>query len=239
MTTVNPTANEIKTILRQAADEKIRKKIEHWASGTKCIGFLVPRIRELSKAFSQKNTHLTIEETCAVMDSLADEKCREEILFGVFLLARFKKKVWSIPWEKINRWLDAVDNWETCDQLASNIAAPIVVHHLPQIEQLKQIARSPDFWKRRFAAAVAANINHGGGQFPGETLAICKILLADEERMVTKAVAWAIREASKKSPDLVFDFLKANRKNISARLLNESSEKLPADLQRELNPVEM
>ncbi len=168
------------------------------------------------------------------MDSLCKGKCREEILFGIFLIAGFKKNLYIISWAKINVWLDALDNWETCDQLSSNIATPIIAKNIRFIDKLKPLAKSPNLWKRRFAAATAANINHGGRHFPDETLTICKILIDDKEIMVTKAVGWALREISKKSPDLVFWFLNTNKKYISKRLMKESSEKLNESQQKEL-----
>lgn len=102
------------------------------------------------------------------------------------------------------------------------------------IERLNPLAKSPNLWKRCFAVATATNINHGGKQFPNQTLAICRILISDKEIMVTKAIGWALREISKKSPDLVFNFLKTNKKYISERLIKESSEKLSKKQQKDL-----
>jgi 3-methyladenine DNA glycosylase AlkD len=221
---MNKYANEIRAILLNVADDKIKEKVLRLTSGAKCIGVTVPRIRSLSKTFKQKYSNLTIEELCAIMDTLCKNKCREEILFGIFLIANFKKNILAIPWTKINSWLDALDNWETCDQLSSNIVTPIIAKNISLIDKLKPLAQSNNLWKRRFAVATAANINHGGRQFPDQTLAICKILLTDKEIMVTKAVGWALREISKKSPDLVFNFLKTNNQYISERLMKESSE---------------
>ena len=227
-------ANEIKATLLKSADNKTKEKVLRLTSGAKCIGVTIPRIRSLAKAFKQKYSTLTIEELCAIMDEICKKKCREEILFGVFLIAGFKKILLAVPCTKIDSWLNVLDNWETCDQLSSNIVTPIIVNNISLIDKLKPLAQSSNLWKRRFAAATAANINHGGKQFPKQTLAICKILLTDKEIMITKVVGWALREISKKTPDLVFDFLKTNKKYISEMLMKESSEKLNKNQQKEL-----
>lgn len=234
MITLNKYIGDIKLMLLKAADGKTKEKALRLTSGAKCIGVTVPRIRSLAKEFRHKYPKLSIEDTCIIMDDLCNDKCREELLLGIFLISGYKKSILNIPWSKINSWLNVLDNWETCDQLSSNIASIIIANNIALTDKLLPLAQSPNLWKRRFAATTAANINHGGKQFPDQTLAICKLLLKDNEIMVTKAVGWAIREISKKSPDLVFDFLKTNKKYISGKLLKESSEKLNKNQIKEL-----
>ena len=226
MITLNKYTNEIKKNLLEIADDKTKEKALMLASGAKSIGEPVPKIRSLVKEFKHKYPDLTIEDACMVMDNLCKDKDREELLFGIFLISSYNKNTGATTWTKINSWVNALDNWETCDQLSSNIAGIIIANNIFLIDKPLSLAQSSNLWKRRFTAATATNINHGGRHFPEQTLAICKPLLNDNELMVTKAVGWAIREISKNSPDMVFDFLKANKKNISEKLLKESSEKL-------------
>jgi hypothetical protein len=77
----------------KAADKKTKEKALRLTSGAKCIGVAVSRIRLLAKAFKQKHSSFTIEEICAVMDNLCKDKCREKMLFGIFLIAGYKKNV--------------------------------------------------------------------------------------------------------------------------------------------------
>lgn len=234
---MNKHVNEIRVELLQLADDKTKEKVLRLTSGAKCIGVTVPQLRSLAKSFKQRFPGLTTDELCAIMDALCKDMCREEILFGIFFVAYFKKSILAIPWEKISSWLNAIDNWETCDQLSSNIVTSIVVNDISLIGKLKSLAKSSNLWKRRFAVATVANMNHRGRQFPDQTLTICKILIGDTELMVRKAVGWSLRELSKKSPELVFDFLKNNKKYISKQLMKESSEKLNNNQQKELRNI--
>jgi 3-methyladenine DNA glycosylase AlkD len=65
------------------------------------------------------------------------------------------------------------------------------------VKDLATLAKSDNLWKRRFAAATMANLNHGGRQFREETQTIIKLLQNEKEPMVKKAVVWALKEINK------------------------------------------
>ena len=119
------------------------------------------------------------------------------MLFGVFVLARFRKRLDASVWAKLEAWLDCIDNWETCDQLAKGVAAELVARDLGRLPRLVRWARSPQPWRRRFALATAAALNQGGKQEIEATLEVCEPLMGEREPIVQQAVGWALREASK------------------------------------------
>ncbi len=217
--------DEIRRLLLESSDEPTKEKILRLTSGSKCIGVMVPKIRQIAKSYKADNK-LGFDLVCDIADSLFAGACREDILFAIFLMSLYKKEVCTIPWSKINNWLDDVDNWETCDQLAI-IVAEVMVTNPTLLKELYRLATSENKWKRRFAAATIANMNHGGRQYPKETFAVCKILLSDKEQVVSKAVGWALREVSKKCPEQTVDFLNQNKSTMSKKLLKESIELLP------------
>ena len=55
-------------------------------------------------------------------------------------------------------------------------------------------------------------------------------LMKDRDDMVQKGVGWLLKEASKKHPTEVRDYLLKWRTRTSALLLRNASEKLPADM---------
>ncbi len=233
-----PVSTEIIEQIRQniiaAADPQTQIKVSKLVSGAKAIGVTVPNLRQLATDFRRQHAKLTLAEACDLMDALCSEQCREEILFGVFLLGRYGKKASSIEWPRLSQWVKAVDNWETCDQLASIVGGPMVAANLRYVEYLDQLAHSDNLWERRFAVATVCEINHKGQFYPAETFRVCSILLADSTPMVWKAVGWAIREISKKDELLAFQFLQENRAKIFPRLLREASEKLSTEHKQQL-----
>lgn len=226
MTDKDKYIDKIKRLLLESSDELTKEKVLRLTSGAKCIGVTVPKIRQLAKDFKAALSDLDVESIYEIADGLLEENCREEVLFAIFTVALQKKNLHKLKWERINFWLNHLDNWETCDQL-SIIVAFIVAKNPTLLKELFKLTSSDNKWKRRFAAATIANMNHGGKSYPKETFQIVKPLLTDAESVVTKAVGWAMREISKKCPEETFEFLHENLKTISKRLLKESSELLP------------
>jgi 3-methyladenine DNA glycosylase AlkD len=79
-------------------------------------------------------------------------------------------------------------------------------------------------------------LNHKGRSYPEETLRVCRPLLTDKEPAVRKAVGWALREASAKAENLVFQFLLEHQDQMAPSLLRDAAEKLsPAHKQQLLS----
>lgn len=217
---------KIKNDLIGLSDDATKEKVIRLTSGAKCYGVTVPKLRQLAKDYKVVFKDIGFDEILNIANVLFENECREEILFITFLMASYKKEKKTIAWNNILLWVNHIDNWETCDQLSSNIVTDIIVHNEKLIKELHKLAKSENIWKRRFSVSTMANLNHGGRQYPNETFSLCEILLKDKEIMVSKAVGWAIREISKKCPKETVTFLKNNKTNMSAKLLKESMELL-------------
>jgi 3-methyladenine DNA glycosylase AlkD len=225
---------ELRRRLRTLADPTVKVKLGRLIPGAKALGVKIPDLRALVSEYHLAQRNDPIEKSAALLDQLCQSGCREEILFGIFVLARRRKEVEQLPWKRVDRWLSAVDNWETCDALAGEIAGAIVARDLGLVDQLVTLTRSSDFWRRRFAVATAARLNQQGRRLASATLRICEPLLDDRERMVQKAVGWAIREATKSDKKLVVEFLRRHKSRIPRALLSAASEKLAADERKAL-----
>ena len=219
--------DKIRNLLIASADDLTKEKALRLTSGAKCIGVPVPVIRQIVKDLKAEFSNLDFEILGEIADLFFQKGCREEILFAIFAMAGQKNNLEKIAWKRISSWLNHLDNWETCDQLSSNIVTPMIVKNPDLLNELFVLTKSENKWKRRFVAATVANLNHEGRAFPKETFVICRPLLADKEVVVTKAVGWAIREISKKCPEETFHFLKENISVMSKTLLKEASELLP------------
>ncbi len=226
MSTINDIFKEIRRAIINAADPETKAKVSRLTSGAKSVGVIIPKLRALAAAFRREHPDLSIDDACKLVDKLCRELYREEILFGIFLLGSYGKKVASLAWDRLREWIEALDNWETCDHLASNVSGPIVATKLEYVDNLAKLARSKNLWKRRFAVATASELNHKGRLHPEETFRVCRLLLADPEPMVSKAVGWAIKELSKKDEAAAYAFLDENKHRIPANVLREASVKL-------------
>lgn len=219
--------------LAEAAEPAYRAQIEKLVPGIRTLGVRVPKIRTLAAALA-KDKALDAEAALVVLDAACAGGSRDEILLGVFLLARFRKALPAIPWPRIAGWLPAIDNWETCDQLAMTIAAPAVAANGALLPKLKALARDKNLWARRFVLATAAALTQKGRGQIDACLAVAALLMADTEPMVQKALAWALREASADDPAGVAALLQTHRATLAPRLLREAAEKLPARMRAAL-----
>ncbi len=202
--------------------------------GARTNGAAVPTLRARVVSFRKQHA-LGFEDACELCDGLCSDGTRESLLFGFFLVAGYKRVCGTVRWPRLERWLSAVDNWETCDQLAMGVGAVhVAADAAAGMHHLEQLAQSENIWRRRFALAIGASINQKGRFMPTITLGICHLLLADPEPMIQTSIGWAVRELSKKDAEMAFGFLADNRVALKPRTLREAAEKLPARLRERL-----
>lgn len=189
------------------------------------LGVRVPVIRKLATSFREKHA-MAVQDVIALMDHLSSEGTREEVLFGIFLLAAHQKTLTQAIWPHLESWIDACDNWEICDQLAILIGG-LVAKDLSLVARLRPWLRSDHIWRRRFPVAISTELNHRGRSHPKETFLLIEPVLDDPATMVRKAVAWALREVSKAAPNETIAFLEAHGHRLPRTVLRDGLRKLP------------
>jgi 3-methyladenine DNA glycosylase AlkD len=157
------------------------------------LGVRVPAIRALAKELDREHA-LSDEDAIALLHAVAKRKCREELLVGIFLVTRSKRRIARVTWDDIDTWGDAIENWEVCDQLAMGIARTLL-DGKEDIARLAKWATSPNSWRRRFAVATVATAPLAARDVE---LVLAKVA-GDRDPMVKKAVTWARRELAKRS----------------------------------------
>ncbi|MFO0874414.1 MAG: DNA alkylation repair protein [Phycisphaerales bacterium] len=224
----------VRAALRDAADPAAVARCTTIAptKGT-VLGVRVPVIRAMVKEFAAATKGLTVSDAADMADLAFASGRREEMLFATFLLARFRAKLEPAHWPKLDRWINGIDNWETCDQLAMGVAGEMIGRAVdPQrgmwVRDLEEWAVAPNPWRRRFAVATTTVLNQKGRSDARTALRICERAIADDDRNVQKAVGWALREACKSDPAAVFALLERHRAAMSRPVLRESAAKLTA-----------
>ncbi|HEY7446606.1 MAG TPA: DNA alkylation repair protein [Vicinamibacterales bacterium] len=94
-------------------------------------------------------------------------------------------------------------------------------------------ARSADRWRRRLALVATVPLNsraRGGDGDVRRTLRVCRVLVADRDDMVVKAMSWALRELAKRAPIDVARFLRREEDRLAARVKREVLNKLTTNL---------
>ena len=125
------------------------------------------------------------------------------------------------------------DSWEEVDTFACYVAGPAWREGQVSDALIRRWASSRDRWWRRTAVVSTVALNNkarGGDGDTARTLMICKMLVADRDDMVVKALSWALRELSKRDPKSVRTFLREHHHVLAARVVREVNSKLKTGL---------
>ena len=225
----------IRATLAAHADPAYREKIAKLVpTEIEIIGVRVPVIRTLVKSFRGEHPDLSIEAMMALLDRAFAERCREELLFATVLLASRRKLLADIDWARVEHWVDGIEDWEVCDQLAMGVIGELVAQDQDRVETLVKWARSDNRWRRRAALAASTSLNQKGRKDADAALRICAPVMTDGDKMIEKALGWALREASKSDAVAVASFLAEWKGKASRRVLREGSEKLDESIRAAL-----
>jgi 3-methyladenine DNA glycosylase AlkD len=134
-----------------------------------------------------------------------------------------------------------INSWWTVDAFARTLSGPAWLAGQVSDDVILKWVRSEDLWRRRAAlvSTVAWNVRSQGG--PGDvprTLTVCRLLVADHEDMVVKALSWALRELVVHDPVAVQVFLNEYKNVLAARVKYEVGNKLRIGLKKPKKPDE-
>ena len=134
--------------------------------------------------------------------------------------------------------LNDLNDWETVDALALRVVVNLAKQNREEVFQLlnKWVA-SESKWIRRLAMATIAPYIRAKPNNAKLCLEVIEKLMQENDKDVKKAVAWALREISKKNAEAVYNFLQkyGNSKDVSTRwIIREGSRKLPENLRKKL-----
>jgi 3-methyladenine DNA glycosylase AlkD len=128
---------------------------------------------------------------------------------------------------------EGMKHWGEVDPFACLISGPAWRTGRLSDGLVRTWARSADWCWRRAALVSTVPLNsraQGGAGDTKRTLAICRMLLADREDLVVKAMSWAVRELTKRDPESVRNFLSAHRGELAPRVVREVTSKLTTGL---------
>jgi len=134
---------------------------------------------------------------------------RDEGLIVVSSLEKVSKKDYENTKQFVLNVLKDISHWEICDQLALRVIVNLAVHNQKEIFSLKhKWIKSKNKWIRRLAVATIPLYIRAERTESRTSLKLLDETMKEEDKDVKKAIAWALREITKKDPESVFEFLK-------------------------------
>jgi 3-methyladenine DNA glycosylase AlkD len=146
----------------------------------------------------------------------------------------------SLREKQLERFGRGMSEWGEVDCFACYLAGPAWREHQVSDKVIHRWAHSKDRWWRRAALVSTVPLNtkaQGGSGDTRRTLEVCRMLLADTDDMVVKAMSWALRELSKRDDRAVRQFLIDHRGQIASRVKREVANKLATGLKNPKQPA--
>ena len=134
---------------------------------------------------------------------------RDEGLIVVSSLEKVSKKDYENTKQFVLNVLKDISDWEICDQLALRVIVNLAVQNQKEIFSLMhEWIKSKNKWIRRLAVATIPPYIRAERTESRTSLKLLDETMKEEDKDVKKAIAWALREITKKDPESVFEFLK-------------------------------
>ena len=199
-----------------------------YGEGDVFIGVTVPNQRLIAKKFyASSDEHLIIQ--------LLDSMYHEERLIGLFLLnhkfltarKQHAEKVWvDLYLKKIDR----VNNWDLVDSSAHIILGKWLEDKDRSL--LYELAAENNLWKNRIAIISTMHFIKNGDIV--DILKLSTLLLTHQHDLIHKAIGWMLREAWKKEPVIIENFIKKHIQNMPRTMLRYSIEKMEEGKRKEI-----
>lgn len=218
---------ELKKILRQKANPQKAEVYKRffktgpgeYGEGDIFLGITVPELRQTTKNFRSLPLNDVIK--------LLRGKIHEERFTALVLLVYQYQSQPENQKKIFEAYLDhttCINNWDLVDT-----SAPQIVGHYcfksNDTRTLERLAKSPLLWDRRIGMLATLFFIRQGDT--DATLKLADMLVCDPHDLMHKAVGWMLREAAKKDPGAIMDFLKKHASSMPRTMLRYAIEKFP------------
>jgi 3-methyladenine DNA glycosylase AlkD len=196
-----------------------------YGEGDRFRGIRVPVLRELAS----QCRNVPLRSAARLLRS----PYHEDRLLALLLLVRVYDRGDSAAQAKIYglylKHTRFINNWDLVDVSAEHIVGAFLREKSRQ--PLYRLARSNALRERRIAVLATFHFIKRG-EF-GATLRVARMLLADREDLIHKAVGWMLREVGKRDPLTAKAFLRDHCRTLPRVMLRYAIEKFPeAERQR-------
>lgn len=202
-----------------------------YGEGDRFLGIKVPPLREIAKKYSDLGK--------ADLKTLMQSEWHEErYVAGQILVMQYKKAATlSAKKQAVKFYLSlrkGLNNWDLVDSTAY-FAVGDLAAKTGNIRDLLTLSESKRHWDRRTAVvATLALIRIGDNKL---IYRFAKKYLNEKEDLMHKAVGWMLREAAKRDPNELREFIKKNGPRMPRTMLRYAIERFSADERKKILTV--
>lgn len=228
------TACDVKQQLAEVADpERARNLVwffktgkGQYGEGDQFIGITVPVLRRVA----HRNRDLPVEGIAELLDSPVHEHRMAAL---EILVEQYESGDSGTKRRHFEFYLDhtgRVNNWDLVDGSAPYIVGDYLLTRPRRV--LYRLVKSESVWERRIAMVATQAFIRAGDL--GDTFAIAALLLADKHDLIHKAMGWMLREAGKRSPEELLEFLRRHYEKMPRTALRYAIERFPAEQKKRI-----
>ncbi len=197
------------------------------------LGIRAPILRQYVKVEHPRLLLADGEDVVALGKALVDSQIFEARQFAYLMINENAHAMQALTENDLIQLGQGMDNWASVDTYSTLLSGKCWQNGKIPDETIQNWTESDNPWWRRAAlvSTIPLNLKSRGGKGDlTRTLDICNRLKGDPDRMVRKALSWALRELSKRYPIEVNDFLEANRQAIPTNIRHEVLQKLSGSI---------
>ena len=190
-----------------------------YGEGDRFLGVTVPNIRAIAKLHKD----VSIEE---IRELIQSEWHEVRLCALIIMVEKSKKKDEALRKELFNLYLSQtkrINNWDLVDLSCRFIIGEYLLDKSRDI--LYQLAQSPLLWDNRIAiVSTYAFIRKGQLE---DTYALSGLMMQHPHDLMHKAIGWMLREAGKRNPERLYDYVMSHRADMPRTMLRYAIEKFP------------
>jgi hypothetical protein len=170
----------------------------------------------------------TVDDATRFAGELMRDPYLETKGIGIEVVARYRRSFAPRLLPAWKRWLadDLSANWATTDAICGMLIGPLLADRPVLLEEMRAWARHRNMWVRR-ASAVALIPAMRRGLALDIAFDVARMLHADQEDLIQKAVGWMLREAGKQDSDCLERYLREQGPAIPRTTLRYAIERFP------------
>ena len=188
-----------------------------YGEGDRFLGVIVPNVRAIAK----QHKDISLAE---IQELIQSEWHEVRLCALIIMVEKSKKKDEALRKELFNLYLSQtkrINNWDLVDLSCRFIIGEYLLDKSRDI--LYHLAQSPLLWDNRIAiVSTYAFIRKGQLE---DTYALSDLMMQHPHDLMHKAIGWMLREAGKRNPERLYDYVMSHRADMPRTMLRYAIEK--------------
>lgn len=240
---IQKVVNEIKTQLKANAQtltqdqkERMLKILNSSNPNFKTYALKLSEIEKIVRDIFKEN-NATYNDSIEIFKILLKSNINDEKFAGFFLINHFKK---YFDEKTINLFHDALfescDTWALCDSSVIRVIGPFLSKNNKLAKRTIELwSHSENLWIRRASIVILLKIISLKKDFDASyVFNLVGKILSYHEDYIQKGIGWLLKTCSKYKPNIIFNYLEENKKNLPRLILRYATEKMPKEKREQI-----